>query len=252
MICFISIGETREAERVLWYAFEGTGDTVKDVSGNGNDGSITGAKRVPGKFGKGIDIGKKDEYVEIPDVLQQKTNPKGTILFWFKPNWNGGEGGAYRLFDANTGAIYWLIGQGKEGGGAGTFGFWFEDAADADFQNWQTPSNVIKAGEWHHVAATWDFEKKKEAKFYINGKEDSQVAGLGEFPPLNTNPKIGFNVGTGYMPAANGADSVIDEFAIYSKVLDEKEVKSDMDTLAMAVEPVGKLSTTWAGIKAGF
>ncbi|HIE28050.1 TPA: LamG domain-containing protein, partial [Candidatus Poribacteria bacterium] len=231
VILFTSVGETVKAEQVLWYAFEGSGDIVKDVSGNGNDGTITGAKRVPGKFGKGISIGKKDEYVEIPDVLQQKANPAGTILFWFKPNWNGGDGQSYRLFDANTGAIYWLIGQGKEGGTqVGNFGFWFEDAADADFQNWQTPAkDLISAGKWHHVAATWDFDKS-EAKFYVNGKEISNVGGMGTFPPLNPKPKIGFNVGTGYMAATNGADSVIDEFAIYNEALDEKAVKTEMET----------------------
>ena len=36
----------------LWAFDEGTGNKVKDLSGNGNDGTISGAKWVDGKFGK--------------------------------------------------------------------------------------------------------------------------------------------------------------------------------------------------------
>lgn len=243
------IGEAKDKSAVLWFAFEDTkADVVEDTSGNGNDGKIVGAKRVAGKFGKGIAIGKKDEYIEIPDVLQQKANPEGTIEFWFKPNWDGSDNQSYRLFDANTAAIYWLIGKGKTGAErVDKFGFYFEDAADADFQDWQTAAADISKDKWHHVAATWDFGKS-EAKFYLNGKEVSMVKGMGAFPPLNPKPKIGFNVGSGYMPATNGADSVIDEFAIYSKALDEKTVQKVMNT-SLAIEPADKLPITWGEIK---
>ena len=121
-------------------------------------------------------------------------------MMWFKPQLETGYGTSYRLFDANTAAIYWLIGQGKTGGQADKFGFWFEDAADKDFQDWQTPSATLKQGQWNHIATTWDFDKG-EAKFFIDGAEVSKTEGLGGFPPLAPKPKIGFNVGINYMPA---------------------------------------------------
>jgi hypothetical protein len=246
-VVFTAIGESQEG-LLLWFPFEGSGDVAEDQSGNGNDGTIVDATRVKGKYGKGIQIGKKDQYVEITNILQ----PMGTIEFWFKPNWDGSDGDTYRLFDANTGSIYYEIGKGKETGGrTETFGFYFEDASDADFQDWQIPATdaIPKAGEWYHIAATWDFEKEKKAHFFINGEEVGDVAGIGQFPQLNPNPKIGFNVGTGYMAAANGADGVIDEFAIYGKALSADEIKRDMEKLFLAVEPSDKLATMWGRIK---
>ena len=248
IILFNPIGEAKDKSLELWLAFDGSKPSVADdASGNGNDGAITGGKRVAGKFGKAIAIGLKDEFVEIGDVLQQKTNPAGTLMMWFKPNWKPGTGTSYRLFDANTAAIYWLIGQGKTGGQADKFGFWFEDAADKDFQDWQPPSASLKQGQWNHIATTWDFDKG-EAKFFIDGAEVSKTEGLGGFPPLAPKPKIGFNVGINYMPATHGADSDIDEFAIYSEALDAKTIKTDMAE-SLAVEADDKLPTTWAKIK---
>ncbi|MFQ6036510.1 MAG: LamG-like jellyroll fold domain-containing protein, partial [Sedimentisphaerales bacterium] len=219
---------TAEAQKdlILWFPFEGSGDVAEDASGNGNDGKIVGAERVPGKYGKGIAIGKKDQYVEISNVLQ----PAATIAFWFKPNWAGSDPETYRLFDANTGAIYYMIGKGKETGGRQTtFGFYLEDASDADFQDWQIPATdaIPSAGQWYHIATTWDFDAGN-AFFYINGEEVGSVPGLGQFPPLNANPKIGFNVGTGYMPAHNGADGIIDEFAIFARALTVQEIQEAM------------------------
>lgn len=244
-LAFTATGGAQEG-MLLWLSFEGDGDVVIDHSGNGNDGKVVGgATRVQGKYGKGIQIGKKDQYVEIPNVLQ----PTATVEFWFKPNWDGSDSDTYRLFDANTGSIYFMIGKGKTIGDRDTtFGFYFEDATDADYQDWETPAAdaIPKAGEWYHVAVTWDFENEKKAHLYINGEESGVSPNIGAgFPQLNPNPRIGFNVDTGYMPAANGADSVIDEFVIYGKALSADEVKRDMKNIrGLAVKPQDKLTTT--------
>ena len=249
-LAFTVMGESQEG-MLLWFSFEGDGNVVVDRSGNGNDGKVVGgAARAEGKYGKGIQIGKKDQYVEIPNILQ----PTATVEFWFKPNWDGSDSDTYRLFDANTGSIYFEIGKGKEmGGRTNTFGFYFEDATDADYQDWQIPAAdaIPKAGVWYHVAVTWDFENEKKARLYINGKESGVSPNIGGgFPQLNPNPRIGFNVDTGYMPASNGADSVIDEFVIYGKALSADEIKRDMESIkGFAVEPNGKLTTTWGRIK---
>ncbi|MHC4595060.1 MAG: LamG-like jellyroll fold domain-containing protein, partial [Planctomycetota bacterium] len=222
---FYSTAEAQD-DLILWFPFEGSDLVAEDASGNGNNGNIFGAERVPGKYGKGIAISKKNQYVEISNVLQ----PATTIAFWFKPNWNGGDAETYRLFDANTSGIYFMIGKGKAVGDRDTtFGFYLEDASDADFQDWETPATnaIPSAGVWYHLTTTWDFNAG-EAKFYIDGREVGSVAGLGSFPPLNANPKIGFNVGTGYMAAHNGADGIIDEFAIYAKALTAEEIQEVM------------------------
>lgn len=56
--------------------------------------------------------------------------------------------------------------------------------------------------------------------FYVNGEEVATAKDIGDFPPLNPNPRIGFNNAPVYKIADHGADGVIDEFAIYSEALD--------------------------------
>ncbi|MHC4580875.1 MAG: LamG domain-containing protein [Planctomycetota bacterium] len=212
-----------QSSLILRFRFEGSGNVAADASGNGNDGTIVGAQRTAGRYGKGIDIGKQGEYVEISNVL----TPACTIEFWFMPNWDGSEQETYRMFGANTGAIYYMIGKGKTAGDRDqTFGFYLEDASDADFQDWEIPATdaIPAAGEWYHLTTTWDFDAG-ESKFYINGEEVGSVTGLGQFPPLNANPRIGSNTDAGYMPAANGADGIIDEFSIYNRVLTPEEIQ---------------------------
>ncbi len=189
---------------------------------------------------------KKNEYVEITNILELQT----TVEFWFKPNWDGTDSESYRLFDACTAPIYFMIGKGKTPGDRDqTFGLYLEDSADTDFQNWEVPAaGTIEAEKWYHIAVTWDFDAG-EAKFYINGEESSSVMGLGSFPTLNDNPTIGFNNDSGNMPATNGADAIMDEFLIYNVVLDIDDIVDDMNKGTIAVEPSDKLSTAWGEIK---
>ena len=128
-----------------------------------------------------------------------------------------------------------------------------EDLPDVGFSAWFTAADAIpSAGEWYHVAATWEFDGGLP-KFYLNGEETAnswgELAALGGFPDLNPNPRIGFNSNPNYRAAHNGADAVIDEFAIYSRVLDADEIKRDMVALSGAVEPRDKLPAMWGEIK---
>ena len=99
-------GALEDDSLVLFYSFTGvTGDKVKDLSGNSNDGTLVGGKWTTGKYSGGVYLGTKDEYIEIPNILE----PEGTIGFWFKPDWDGSDKEDYRLFDASLGGIYFFI-----------------------------------------------------------------------------------------------------------------------------------------------
>lgn len=241
IIIFCSNGESQ----VLWYPFEGSGKTAEDFSGNGKHGDIAAGSRIEGKYNKGFSFGKADEYIEIPNVLE----PAGTIEFWFKPNWDGSDAETYRIFDASTAAIFFCIGKGAQvGERAEELTFCFENAADTDIFMSVIAEGIIKVGKWHHLAATWDFDSS-EAAFYVNGEEVASAEDIGGFPPLDTNPRIGFNNQHAYKVADNGADSVIDEFAIYPRTMDSNDIKRDMAELAYAIEPYCKLPVLWGRIK---
>lgn len=231
---------------VLWMG-EGKGDVVKDLSKKGNDGLLKdGAKWTAGKFGSGISLESKGSYLEIPKVLTEE----GTIEFWFKPNWDGADGPDYRIFDASLGGIYFFISKGAAHVDitAKDFGFYFEDAADADWQDVEfNPAGVITKGKWFHVAATWKFNGGNPF-LYIDGKQMGTSANkIGGFPALNDKPRFGTEV-IKYIPITNGADGVIDEIAIYTKALTVKEIQADMER-SLAVEATGKLALTWGSLK---
>ena len=227
---------------------EGDGNVVMDQSGNGNDGELSGGpKWVAGKNGQGLYLDGEDDYIELANILTEA----GTIEFWFKPDWDGSDPEDYRLFDAGTGIIYFFIAKGANHADINLedFGFYFEDASDADWQDIEfNPDGVIVAGQWYHIAATWEFGGGS-AFLYVNGEQMAKGANiLGDFPVLNPNMRFGLEVIV-YVASRNGAKGVIDDIAVYNRALTIDEIAMDMEGLGFAVEPVGKAASVWGDIK---
>jgi hypothetical protein len=236
---------------LYWPLDDGSGDVAKDHSGNGNNGTLFGGPEwQTGKYGKGVYLDGKDDYIEISNLLTEA----GTIEFWFKPDWDGGDGEDYRLFDASTGSIYFFISKGADHADIvpTNFGFYFEDATDADWQDIIfDPAGVINAGEWYHFAATWEFGGGL-AFLYLNGEEiATSPKVLGAFPVLDANMRFGLK-GVVYVASQNGATGVMDEIAVYDRALTAEEITVDMEALQLAVEPLDKAASTWGQIKASY
>lgn len=66
----------------LWHFDEGSGTTVMDSSGNGNNGSIYGANWTTGKIGSAIYFNGTNDYVEIPDDSSLDITGNITIIAW--------------------------------------------------------------------------------------------------------------------------------------------------------------------------
>ena len=247
------IAVAQQAGAVLYLPLnEGAGDKAGDFSGQGNDGKLFGSPEwVAGKNSKGLYLDGKDDYIEVPGSV---ITAEGTIEFWFKPDWDGSSGEDFRLFDASSAAIYFFISKGADHADINPqdFGLYFEDATDADWQDIEfDPADVIKAGEWYHIAATWKFGGGF-AFLYINGEQAATSPRvLGAFPPLDPNPRFGLK-GIPYVPSKNGATGVMDEIAIYNRQLAVDEIVMDMEQLGYAVEPSGKTTSTWGWIKATY
>ena len=206
-------------EPEVWFSFNGKkANVAEDASGNGNDGRIVGgAKRVPSKegpYGMGIELSDSlEQYIEFDYLM---TDP-GTVEFWFKPHWNGGEAGTFRLFDANNAVAFFSIGKGAViGERENEFHFAVEDVPDADYYLAAQAADVVKKDTWMHLAATWDFGG--DAFFYIDGEEIATAKGFAGFPKFHESPRIGGNNKFKYRATTSGAKGVIDEFAIYSEV----------------------------------
>jgi len=211
-----------------WRLDEASGTAVGDASGNGNNGTLEGGTRTQGKLDGGIYLDGVDDYISVPNLI----TTTGTLAFWFKPDWDGSDPADYRLFDASTSTIYFFISKGANHADINPedFGFYLEDATDADYQGIEIdPAGVIVADTWFHVATTWEFGGGP-AILYLNGEEIARAATLGPLPTLDPNPRFGMDT-VAYIPQANGATGVIDDIMFFDKALTEPEIQVIMQGL---------------------
>ena len=87
----------------------------------------------------------------------------------------------------------------------------------------------------------------KSGKIYVDGKfigEQVENFKLPEFTDVTV------FIGRGESSSAHPAeDATIDDVTIWDKALGEKELQAIMKPNFMAVASMGKLATTWAGLK---
>ncbi len=83
IIILIIIGPVSQAKIITaWLFDEGTGKVVKDDSGNGYDGEITGGKWIDGKFGKALEF-DISTFVEVKDTKGVFNLSKNlTVMTW--------------------------------------------------------------------------------------------------------------------------------------------------------------------------
>ncbi|KKL04273.1 hypothetical protein LCGC14_2617730, partial [marine sediment metagenome] len=83
VFCSNVLAVEKETGLVLHYTFDkGAGDTVRDKSGQGNDGEILGGTRwVKGKFGSALEFNGKDGYVDCGAKPSLNIGKAGTIAF---------------------------------------------------------------------------------------------------------------------------------------------------------------------------
>ena len=208
----------------------------RDLSSKGNNGTIHGAKWVDGKTNKALSFDGKS-YVAIPNSDSLSPDKEITVMAWVFMN-KGASGELaivskgqwaandlpYELTVTPGGVIYWQ----------------FYDTGGRDSCSPPSPP----AGEWHHIAGTYD---GSIFKCYVDGA-------LGkEFVYKGTLPKNTANVTIGKRSKAEECffNGEIDEVAIFNTALSIDEVKEAMKGIkAAAVDAKEKLPVLWGKIKA--
>ena len=227
-----------------WFFDKGKGDTASDFSENGNDGTLmSGPKWVDGKFGKALEFDGSN-YVEVPHADSLTMTNEITVEFWFKTD---KKMVAFGDRQAVVGKHYleYEVGIYPSGGvhtytsnGAGGYDEGINTAIGGDW--------TLK--QWYHLA--WTLNGNHEI-VYVDGKN------IGEFDKPNKGTRPGthtLDIGRrqgGSLPF----DGAIDEVAVFNAVLSEKDIQDSMDkglekALGFsAIQPSGKLTTTWGQIK---
>lgn len=217
----------------IWFFDEGQGDIAEDSSGQGHTAKVVGGKLEwdEGKIGKAVGF-KPGTYLEVAhtDMLNLETF---TVAAWIKfINDTGGseQNIAYKQVEDDRATRNYTL---KMWGGL-IYGI-FASGGNTDAVELESASNVVD-GNWHHAALTYD---KTALRLYIDGKEEAS----GDFSKNPETNDASLRIG-------NGIDGFIDELQILSVALSAEETRSDMDDgIQLAVEPIGKATTTWARLK---
>jgi len=224
-----------------WKFDEGSGTTAADSSGNGNDGTITGATWTTssawGDYALSFD--GADDYVNVSDDNSLDLDSEFTLLAWVKSREIG-----------VSQAIITKQNPGVETGDAdnyqfmldadGTIRLFFEDGAHINYAYYSDAT--VTQDTWTLVAAVFD-GPNDEVRLYVNNTE-KKYTGVTVVPDINT-----FAVFIGvfgkdqvvYTTAPNWFNGTIDEVRIYNRTLTATEIKNLFTCNNYCVQPLTSL-----------
>ncbi|MBT3266855.1 LamG domain-containing protein [Candidatus Poribacteria bacterium] len=222
-----------------------SGDTVEDMSGGGHDGFLNGGATViqdEVKVGSGaLRIEGGENQLEVQTFAALETYEDNTFLFWINfPE--AASGGWDQILakpapgsDRSPGLWVHTGGLGihyrYEPGNTGFSAF----GPDGDNSNFEQ-------NQWYHVAGV---TSGGELMGYVDGVEKATAA----VPPAFTQGDGGLYVGNSPAYAGPAANFIMDDLAVYSRVLTPAEIGTVMDGDFLAVDARGRLTTTWAAIR---
>ncbi len=230
----------------IWLLDEGDGDTAFDSSGNGHHGTISGAAWAEGVFGSALSFDGVDDFVDCgnSELLRIST---GSMAAWINTNVEDDSGLSAVTLPFDDGdawdAPWRSLGLGSW---RGQLRYWMA----VDGQNAEMQPGNLNTNQWYHLVATFDGTTRKA---YLDG----ELVFEAETPGMITygDPPPSFVIGDRNVNrAASGElmNGFVDEVAVFNVALSDADVQQLMaDGLqgVVAVEPTGKLATTWANVK---
>ena len=237
--CLIGADASAALEGIVAaWLFEGIdGDTVRDVTGNGHDGTIVGDPQiVKGKFGDGLEFDGVDDYVEVPHSDDLNLH-NFTLAAWIKMgNTGANQNVIVKKIPTPELKTYQLM---SHTGSAGAMRGSFHVGGANRVVMGVTP---VTDEEWRHTAMTYD---GSTLKVYLDGKVEAEVAADGE-PDTSDAP-----LGLGSACPGEFMQGIIDDAIVMSVAVEEEDIREMMEGLNvyLAVEFHGKLAATWGAIK---
>jgi len=233
----LALGSAAQAALVAHWEFEGTGQTVADSSGNGND-AVLGATsspetsdpaRVAGKFGNGLSFTAADndrvyDATPSPDLgaytglsftvwvkldgtnVLTKNNGWDTVFTCMLPGGTNYEG--YGMYGDR-----WAI--GKVGSG-----WWIVNAG----------GSTITDSDWHLLAAIYD-DAADTWTSYVDAVQHNQTTGVTSIDVVWANSYLQMGLDNRYN--SNPFDAPIDDLRIYNETLSV----SDLEDMMVIPEP---------------
>jgi hypothetical protein len=196
-------------------SYPGSGTTWTDLSGNGNDGTLTNGPTYSSDNGGSIVFDGTNDYVPLVNNLGDPQ--QFTIEFWAYPT--------ELNIDANNNYRRLFIPSGASSNGNNCI--LIEQGGDISFRvpggtsNNMTGSGYSGVNQWGHVVCTYDQSNKK---IYFNGSLKSTVAEASVTVDFGTSPSI-VDVNSQIFKGN------ISNFRIYSKALTASEISQNFNAL---------------------
>ncbi len=191
---------------------------IKDASPYGNNGTTisppNGATWTSsGRYDGAFSFDGVNDYINVPNSESLKTQKELTVSMWLKRE-NIPPGTGTGLIEKSFGSWYIFMNEN----GAYSFARWSGGVwKDAPY----TITAQIPAGEWHHIAVTYD--SAIGVKEYVDGNlviDDTNLKG--NIDLTSTVLYIGSRYGTG--PGTDFFKGLIDEVRIWNKSLTSEEI----------------------------
>jgi hypothetical protein len=226
--------QAQDDSLVLYLPFDEGGGDPEDFSMYENELElVNNPKWVDGKYGNALEFdGTNYVMVPIDDILQLVET--FTVEFWVKreaaqpATWNymvaGGSLKWAVIVNSNQNVYVYT----RSGG------TWAQ----------RLVTTVPLTTDWTHIAMTYDVDSGVE--LYFNGTEK---AGEGDKPPVVDEIDGSIMVGARH-PGQEFFAGIIDEVALYNRILSLDEIQRDMEAVGGApVTPKDKLASIWGQIK---
>ena len=241
-LSFISIHAAVDEHTVaVWLFEEGSGKTVRDASGNGHVGKITGSlKWVKAKFGTGLEFPGDDGGYIVVDSTKKLELETLSIEAWVKVK-------------EPTGKWQGIVCKQQAGCTNRNYGIWVQKdqkvlhaqiGANGGCRFNMNGTSEITDNNWHHLAFTYDGEM---GRVYVDGELETEKPNAVTFQSDDT-----ITIGVPNENNPGGLQGVIEEIRISNIARTQEEIKEAMDVgLAqiLSVDPQSKLTTRWGYIK---
>ncbi|WP_299761769.1 LamG-like jellyroll fold domain-containing protein [uncultured Pontibacter sp.] len=207
---------TTEGLVAHWKMNEGSGTTVSDATGNGNDAQTVGSPSwTTGVDGTALQLNGSNQYAAAPDTESLDITETITLSAWIKPQKTGTQYiikkavnnsiDGYELGLSSSGSVFFRINQASSGNT-------YRLNSSTDY-----PSNGTT---WMHVAATYD---GSVLKLYLNGAENASQT-------LSSPQTIAINTQAVHIGAQDNGTykfrGAIDDARIYNNALSASEVSA--------------------------
>jgi hypothetical protein len=200
---------------------------VNDVSGNGNNGTISGATwTAAGKYGNALSFNGFNSRVTVPDSAALHVTTGMTLEAWVYPT---ATSSAWRDVIEKGNDNYYLMATAQVAGGLpATSGTWAEPPLCG--------TSILLVNIWSHLASTYD---GVTLRLYVNGAQVATKSVSGSIRV--TADALTFGSDPFYGQYLSGR---IDDIRIYNRSLTAAEIQADMNTPVGSPPPTATLTPT--------